>query len=296
MLNTVKVPKAFEPLFAKAQDYVSKYFKEKKEDPTKGTIEVFGQRYILVRAAAMSVEFFEMVKEQYLEAGEETANGIANSFLFDLAHAIGKMDSRNFHAKMGLKDPIEKLSAGPVHFAFTGWAFVDILPESKPSPDENFYLLYDHPYSFESDSWKRSGKKTDFPVCIMNSGYSSGWCEESFGIQLVATEITCIAKGNDKCRFIMAHPSKIEGFINEYLAQNPEFRKQATKFDIPGFFKTKRQEEEQKRIQESQAKQIKELEKITKVMEGREDLIIELKARVKDLEGRLQTEDRRPQT
>jgi V4R domain len=48
------------------------------------------------------------------------------------------------------------------------------------------------------------------PVCAMNAGYSSGWCEESFGIPLVATEITCRAAGNDTCRFIMAPPWHLE--------------------------------------------------------------------------------------
>jgi hypothetical protein len=48
-----------------------------------------------------------------------------------------------------------------------------------PSPDENFYLKHHHPYSFEADSRIRSKEKTDFPVCSMNAGYSSGWCEES---------------------------------------------------------------------------------------------------------------------
>jgi PAS domain S-box-containing protein len=251
VLNTVKVSKEFEPLFLKAQECVGKYFKEKKEDATKGTIEIFGQRYILVRAAAMSVEFFETVRDLYKEAGEEEADNIARSFLFDLAHAVGKTDAKNFHEKMGLKDPIAKLSAGPVHFAYTGWAFVDIFPESKPSPDENYYLIYDHPYSFESDAWLRSGEKSSSPVCIMNAGYSSGWCEESFGIPLVASELTCTAKGDEACRFIMAHPSKIEGYIKEYLAKNPKFSKQATKYEIPGFFKRKLKEEARKREEQA---------------------------------------------
>ncbi|MBI5427077.1 MAG: hypothetical protein HZA02_02225, partial [Nitrospinae bacterium] len=55
MLNTARVPKAFEPLFEKAQEYVAKYFQAKNEDPSKGTIDIFGERYILVRAASMSV-------------------------------------------------------------------------------------------------------------------------------------------------------------------------------------------------------------------------------------------------
>ena len=246
VLDTVKVPEEFEPIFLKAEEYVGKYFSERRDDPSKGLIEVFGERYVLVRAASISVDFFDTVANLYRDAGEEEAVGVAKSFLFDIAHALGKADARNFHRKMNLNDPIEKLSAGPVHFSHSGWAFVDLSPESKPTPDENFYLLYDHPYSFEADSWEKSGKKSDFPVCVMNAGYSSGWCEESFGISLVAVEILCRAKGDDVCRFIMAHPSKIEDHIAGYLEKNPELAKKITKYEIPEFFERKQVEDAQK--------------------------------------------------
>ncbi|MFC1634962.1 hypothetical protein ACFL5Z_08980, partial [Planctomycetota bacterium] len=147
MLNTVNVPEQFLPLFEKAQEYVGRYFGLKKEDPSKGTIEIFGERYILVRAASMSVDFFDTVMNLYRSEGKEEAVNIARSILFDIAHTVGKMDARNFHKKMSLDDPIEKLSAGPIHFSHTGWAFVDIFPESSPSPDENYCLIYDHPFS-----------------------------------------------------------------------------------------------------------------------------------------------------
>jgi uncharacterized protein (DUF362 family) len=66
------------------------------------------------------------------------ARSVAFGFLFDIAHAIGKADARSFFAKMGLKELIERLSAGPVHFAYKGWACGDIFPESRPTPDEEF--------------------------------------------------------------------------------------------------------------------------------------------------------------
>ena len=243
MLSSVKVPKQFEPIFQKAHEYVSKYFKKKKEDPSKGTIEIFDQRYILIRAASMSVDFFETVKNLYQDEGDEEALNVARSLLFDIAHAIGKADAKNFHKKMKLRDPMGKLSAGPIHFSHSGWAFVDIFPESNPSPDENYFLIYDHPFSFESDAWIKSGKKSDLPVCVMNAGYSSGWCEESFGVTLVASEIMCKAKGDDACRFIMASPSKIELYIKEYLKREQKLAKKAIKYEIPGFFKRKQVEE-----------------------------------------------------
>lgn len=242
MLNTVKVPRHFEPLFQKAQDYVNQFFSEKRENPGNGTIDIFGERYILVRAASMSVDFFETLEGLYEREGKEEANNIARQILFDIAHAIGKQDARNFHKKMNLQDPIEKLSAGPVYFAHTGWAFVDISDESSPTPNEDYYLIYDHPYSFESSAWLASGKKSEFPVCVMNAGYSSGWCEESFGVGLVATEIMCRAKGDRVCRFIMAPPARMQEHIAAYMKKQPELAKSITQFEVPGFFKRKQAE------------------------------------------------------
>ena len=244
MLETVKVPKKYEPVFKKAQDYVKRYFKNQHGDSTKGTIEISGERYLLIRAASMSIEFFRTVEDLYKSRGKKEALNVARQLLFDVAHAIGRQDAKNFHKKMGLKDPVEKLSAGPVHFSHCGWAFVDILPESNPVPNKNYYLIYDHPFSFESSAWLEAKKKSDFPVCVMNAGYSSGWCEESFDVNLVASEITCKAKGDEACRFIMAHPSKIEGYIKRYIKKKPILAKKIIGYEIPGFFKRKKMEEE----------------------------------------------------
>jgi two-component system cell cycle sensor histidine kinase/response regulator CckA len=237
MLNTVRVPEKFASLFEQAQHYVSRYFAQLQRAPERGTLEVAGQRYVLVRAASMSVEFFEMVKSLYREDGEAVA--VAQTLLFDVAHAMGHADARAFAERMNLSDPIARLSAGPVHFAHAGWASVDISPESEPSPDEQYYLLYDHPYSFESDSWLNAEKVTVHPVCVMNAGYSSGWCEHSFGLPLVATEILCRAKGDDACRFIMAPPARIERHIASYLERNPSLAPRIVNYHVPGFFSTR---------------------------------------------------------
>jgi two-component system, cell cycle sensor histidine kinase and response regulator CckA len=244
MLESVRVPAKLEAVFRRAEELVSRYFAQYVADPRRGTIEIFGERYVLVRGASLSVEFFELVRNLYGADRTQEADGFARNILFDLAHAIGKSDARNFHSKMELVDPIEKLSAGPVHFAHSGWAFVDILAESEPVADERFYLLFDHPYSFESDAWLASGQTRDFPVCIMNAGYSSGWCEESFGVELVASEVLCRAKGDEQCRFIMAHPRRIEEQVERYIACRPELAARIRGYAIPDFFSRKRAEEE----------------------------------------------------
>jgi signal transduction histidine kinase/CheY-like chemotaxis protein/predicted hydrocarbon binding protein len=243
-LKTVRVPPGMEGPFVEAEQHVSRYFEDRKDDPAHGTIEIFGERYILVRAASLSVDFMALVERIYGDARLDEANEFANSILFDLAHAIGKSDAKNFHTRMGLVDPIAKLSAGPIHFAYSGWAFVDIFPESVPAPDESYCLVYDHPYSFEADAWLHSGKRRSSPACIMSSGYSSGWCEESFGMTLVASEILCRAKGDGVCRFLMAHPDRIAGFVERYLVESKVTSRVRGAYSIPDFFSRKRMEEE----------------------------------------------------
>lgn len=235
----VKAPAEIQPVFKQATETVKAYFKSFNCDPEHSKIEIHNQRYLLLRAESLSSDFLKNIIKLYADRPLPEAIRIGRNLLFDLAHLIGIEDARNFHEKMKLKDPISKLSAGPVHFAFTGWAKVEILADSAPSPDNNFYLKYNHPYSFEADTWIKKKEKTNFPVCSMNAGYSSGWCEESFGIELTAVEICCRAKGDKNCTFIMAPPNR----INEYLEKEGQKQKVKQKYDVPLFFERKKAEE-----------------------------------------------------
>jgi diguanylate cyclase (GGDEF)-like protein/PAS domain S-box-containing protein len=246
-LTTVKVPEQFKAPFLRAQQYVADYFSDRIEHPDTATILIAGERYVLLRAASLSVEFVEMVMKLYQDHGEGPARHVANNLLFDLAHALGKADARSFQKKMGVSQPIDNLSAGPIHFAFSGWAFVDISAQSRPSPDEDYFLLYDHPFSFESHSWLAKNKKSNVPVCVMNAGYSSGWCEESFGLPLVAVEIECMAAGGEHCRFVMAPPSRIEEHVARHARERPVSTTGGSgeqSIAIPEFFQRKRLEAE----------------------------------------------------
>jgi signal transduction histidine kinase len=263
VLRTVRVPKAIESVFLRAQDRVARYFSRKRADPEVGTLSISGERYILLRAASMSVEFFDLVMSLYQDKVPDEARSVAGNLLFDVAHAIGKADARAFQERLGLQDPIEKLSAGPIHFSFSGWAFVDISPESRPSADEEYFLIYEHPFSFESDAWIKRGRRSEFPVCVMSAGYSSGWCEESFGLPLVAVEIECLAAGGKRCRFIMAPPSRIEEHLARYLpdgAARGSRRRPAgpAPISIPEFFQRKRLEEELRQSHENLERRVAE--------------------------------------
>ena len=256
-LRTVRVPPELEGVFGAAEEVVSRYFRERRDDPTRGTIEIHGERYVLIRAASLSVEFFDLVRDLYGPGREAEADAFARNLLFDLAHALGKSDARNFHTKMALVDPAARLSAGPVHFSHTGWAFVDISPLAAPAPDESYLLIYDHPYSFESDAWLRAGRTRDFPVCIMNAGYSSGWCTESFGVDLVASEVLCRARGDERCRFVMAPPARIEEQVARHAAKAGGGQPLRS-YEVPDFFARKRMEEELRRAHAELERRVEE--------------------------------------
>jgi PAS domain S-box-containing protein len=246
MARTVSVPGEMDDLFVRAEQLVESYFARKREVPERGHIDIAGNRYVLVRAQALSVEFYDTMTALY--QGQQTrAFAVGKNLLFHLAHSIGISDARAFHAQLGLEDPVAKLSAGPVHFAHTGWASVEIHPESKPVPSEEFVLVYDHPFSFESDSWRTAGRTAPGTACFMNAGYSSGWCQESFGLPLVATEILCSARGDRCCRFIMAPPDHIEEHVARYLEAHPDDATHVRDYVIPGEFEHRSLEQQLKR-------------------------------------------------
>ncbi|MCK6446909.1 MAG: response regulator [Planctomycetes bacterium] len=287
--KTVKVPPEMRALFARAEETVAAYFASRREAPEHGTIEVFDERYVLVRGASLSVEFFKVARDLYGPGREEEAQRFARNILFDLAHAIGKSDAQAFHRKMGLVEPTARLSAGPVHFAHTGWAFVDIHPESALTSDEHCFSIYDHPYSFESHAWLAARERADFPVCIMSAGYSSGWCEESYGVELVAAEILCRARGDECCRFVLAHPKHIESRVAKYLHSRPDLVPRARNFEIPDLFARKRLEEELKRSRDEL--EVRVIERTAELVRANERLQRERVER-EVAEGRLRQVDK----
>lgn len=209
-LKSVKVPAPMIPVFEQAEKYVNKYFDSFYSNKLEGTISISGERYILINAKSLRVEFARNLGEA-MGLADGMAEEAADHFLYILAKSIGREDAKRFAIRQEVSDPLAKLAAGPISFNYTGWAFVDILPESRPSPDNDYLLIYDHPYSFECEAClSTKGAKSDKPVCIMNAGYSAGWCSESFSMELDAREIMCKAKGDKTCRFVMGVKDKLD--------------------------------------------------------------------------------------
>ena len=205
-MQAAAVPPEMLEVFKKAQEIVSGYFAQTVGKPAEGRIEVGGDRYMMVRADSMTMTMSKVLAEIYGERG-------ADQIRYKVAKAIGISEARMFHKRFKLTHPMEKLGVGPVYFSYSGWAFVELFEPSQPRPDDQYMLFYRHPHSFEAEPYLAAGIKAGRPVCQMNAGYSAGWCEESFGIPLEARELTCEAKGDKDCLFVMTHPSRLLGAI-----------------------------------------------------------------------------------
>ncbi|MGM0576559.1 MAG: ATP-binding protein [Myxococcota bacterium] len=245
MPRAVRVPEPYARLFDEAEAWVRRHFAHRVESPEQGIIEIDGERYVLLRAASVSVEFFDMIRRLYADEGDEAAHSIALSLLYDVAHSLGAADARAFAERQGdAADPVARLAAGPLHFAYAGWALVDIHADSRPVPDETYRLIFDHGNSFEADSWLRADRTSGSPVCVMSAGYSAGWCEVAFEMPLVATEVQCRACGDDQCRFVMGPPEHIEDLVRDWASRHPHITRRGTHYEIPGFFRRKKWEVE----------------------------------------------------
>ena len=129
---------------------------------------------------------------------------------------------------------------------------VDFSPQAEIDPDpDRHYFVYDHLTSFEADAWIQAGEAPlDFPVCIMASGYSSGWSEACYGLKLVASEIFCRARGDDTCRFLMSPPEFLEQRVAVYLESKGAIKNRRSAIPLPDLFARKRVEDELRRARD----------------------------------------------
>ena len=67
---TVRVPESMRSMFDQAQQTVARYFSDFTTDPTRATIKIGGQRYVLMRASSLSVDFLKAIRNLYADQGE----------------------------------------------------------------------------------------------------------------------------------------------------------------------------------------------------------------------------------
>jgi signal transduction histidine kinase len=148
---------------------------------------------------------------------------------------------------MGLVDPIAKLSPGRCTSRTAAGPSSTCTPTRTSRPTRTFFGVYEHPYSFEASAWLGADRRSNFPVCVMNAGYSSGWTSASFGFEWSRANCCAARRGDECCRFVMAQSDRIEELTQRYLSARPELLHRVGRFEIPDFFARKRLEDELRR-------------------------------------------------
>jgi predicted hydrocarbon binding protein len=64
--------------------------------------------------------------------------------------------------------------------------------------------------------YKKKGVKPEKPVCFFSAGYSAGWCSEAYSISVHSREMTCTARGDERCEFIMAPSKKLDEYAHKH--------------------------------------------------------------------------------
>ncbi len=201
MTKYVTCPPAFAPLFEAVESRAASLLEDRTWDHSIGAHLVSGERYVMYRAESMAVSIREEL-EKVLGSGTDAAN-------YRIGKAIGASDCKYYASRFTDMPPEQRLAMGPMSFALGGFAQANVREESNPAADDSYLLFIEHPHSYEAESFKRRGIVTTKTVCWLTAGYSAGWCGEAMGIALDTREVSCTARGDAQCTFVMCPPRKL---------------------------------------------------------------------------------------
>lgn len=201
-LKYVRAPGYLEQPFRRAEELIENYFSDLRREPSKGKITVGSRdRYTLCYSASLAFHLQQEYRERFGHA--------ARYLLYRFGFTMGREDCHRITSELCKDEEAGvRFALGPVFFAFCGMGNVEFLPQSNPAPDDSLLLVYKHHNSFEAEAYLERNALSDEPVCLINCGYSAGWCSSSFGLELSAEELTCKVRGDDECIFVMA-PSRL---------------------------------------------------------------------------------------
>jgi len=166
-----------------------------------GTHHVAGDRYVLIRAESLTVGVQEEL-EKVLGSGKDAAT-------YRLGKALGSTTCRKVASTYPDFSREQILALGPIAFALNGFSKTTIREESNLAFDDSFLMFYEHSNSFEAESFKQNGITTPKTACWLSAGFVAGWCTEALGFNVESREVSCTARGDDKCIFVMCVPKKL---------------------------------------------------------------------------------------
>eukprot|EP01124_Arcella_intermedia_P034880 TRINITY_DN8731_c0_g2_i1.p1 TRINITY_DN8731_c0_g2~~TRINITY_DN8731_c0_g2_i1.p1 ORF type:complete len:881 (+),score=243.33 TRINITY_DN8731_c0_g2_i1:314-2644(+) len=214
MTVTCHIPAKWAQPIADIELKINRHFSQLGQDFDNGTIYVGQQRYILMRGESFASDFLRTIRAGFgLSENKAECLDISQKFLYELGIEIGKVDSSSFLKYISNNsDPISDINSLFVNIAYTGIAYVALSPESEIESLNSIFLKSEFIRSFEADIWeKRKGRGR---VCVLGSGYISGWVENVTDLPFAVGETSCKKNKDATCLCYGGSLKKLEEKLN----------------------------------------------------------------------------------
>ena len=195
-----------------ARERVSDFFSSLSHKPGEGLIELADEPHLLIGYRSLVAAHQDLAKRFGIAA--------AQLAFYRLGYEMGSCCCKVISEAYGIEDPLDRLLMGPLFFVKMGWLpYVDFL-KAELAPGEEWFLLWETRSHFAKKFLEFFGK-SDQVECFLLAGVSAGWCSEAFGLPLAAREIFCMAKGDQACRFLIAHRTKLFELSRQEWVSSP---------------------------------------------------------------------------
>lgn len=161
--------------------------------PESGHVLLHGRRMLIFAQSALGT-LNELV---VTHLGHEFAAAIFTQFGF----RCGREDYQGVATDVAWDTEVDRISSGPVMHMWEGIVHVTPTALAYDRATGHFRMAGEWRNSYEAENHLDRFGRSTHPVCWALTGYASGWAGEFFGSDLLAIETTCVAQGDDVCRF-----------------------------------------------------------------------------------------------
>jgi predicted hydrocarbon binding protein len=164
-----------------------------KYNPAEGRVTLGSQRMVIMSARSVG-----MLLDEIIKTGGEN---MARIFFRRWGEAAGRDDASLLKAEYQPDTDVDWIALGPYIHSWEGLVCAAPTLLEFDRGVGNFHMKGEWKNSFFAEQWLKVVGKSPRPVCDILSGYATGYASAFFGGDLLAKETTCVACGDDICRF-----------------------------------------------------------------------------------------------
>jgi predicted hydrocarbon binding protein len=164
-------------------------------DPQHGIAKLGGSRMVICGTEATGALFQELIN-----VGDTIG---AQVVMRRFGEASGHERARTVKKEFAPADKMDWLAFGPALHAWEGVGLPKLAQFEHDAPAKHYLLVVEFKDSYLAEQYTRVLGPASEPVCWQLAGYIAGYCSEVFDLDLHCREVSCTAKGDDHCEFVV---------------------------------------------------------------------------------------------